>query len=252
MLRPTVKIAALSDFHIGARAHTDGFRHDLAEFGRTLDRLEAQHDRIVLLGDIFQTDHSAMPTRRGARRMLRQARDRVAPLRERFDRAPYVYVWGNHDEIAESELGAAAWLRYDGRVPVVLTHGHQFDPVAVRAPWAANLGTWGTGRLRALGLRPLAWWLEQRDVSIKDARFRGDEGPYAHGARRLLAEHDASIAVMGHTHVPGITALGTGAMVNTGTCSGGRTMWASIDTEQGTIEVHDGAEVTRHRVVPTY
>lgn len=240
-----MRIAALSDFHIGARRHTDGFLHDLERFGRFLDRLEAEHEQIVLLGDIYQADHALVPTPAAARRMLARARTRVAALTDRFDRPPYVHVHGNHDLVAGPALGAPERLRVPGRFPVLFIHGHQFDPVAVRAQWAADLGTWSTGRLRAAGLRPLAWWLELRDVAIKDRRFRGPQGPYARGAMALVHEHAAPIVVMGHTHCPGITPLDHGVMVNTGTCSGGRTMWVGIDTERGTIEVHEGEQVRR-------
>lgn len=240
-----MRIAALSDFHIGSRHHTDGFRHDLARFARFLDRLEADHDAVVLLGDIYQTDHALVPTSAAARRMLERARERVGLLAERFARAPYVHVHGNHDAIAAT-LGAPEHVRLGERFSTLFIHGHQFDPIAVRAQWAADLGTWSTGRLRALGLRPLAWWLEQRDVSIKDRRFRGPQGPYARGAQRLVHEHGAPIVVMGHTHCPGITPLAHGVMVNTGTCSGGRTMWVSIDSERGSIEVHGSGEVQRY------
>jgi predicted phosphodiesterase len=240
-----VRIAAISDLHIGARRHTDGFLHELDRFGRFLDRLEAEHDAIVLLGDVYQTDHALVPTAAAARRMLARARARVAALSERFERAPFVHVHGNHDAIAGPVLAAPERLRLAGRFSVLFIHGHQFDPVAVRARWAADLGTWSTGRLRAVGLRPLAWWLEQRDVSIKDRRFRGPTGPYARGAEGLVHEHAAPIVVMGHTHCPGITELRHGVMVNTGTCSGGRTMWVGIDSERGTIEVHEGDRVRR-------
>ena len=172
-----VRIAALSDLHIGARDYTDGFGHDLEEFSRFLDELEDNHDRIVLLGDIYQTDHSAVPSRAAARRMLEQVRRRVPSLAERFDRPPYVHVFGNHDEIAGEALGAPEYLRVPGRFDVLFIHGHQFDPVAVRASWAADFGTWGTGRLRAWGLRPVAWWFEQRDVQIKDRKFPTPRGP---------------------------------------------------------------------------
>lgn len=244
-----VRIAAISDLHIGARRHTDGFRHDLAAFGRFLDRLEAEHDAVVLLGDVYQTDHALVPTAAAARRMLERARARVPALADRFDRPPYVHVHGNHDAIAGPALDAPERLHLPGRFPVLFTHGHQFDPVAVRARWAADLGTWSTGRLRALGLRPLAWWLELRDVSIKDRRFRGPHGPYARGAEALAREHAVPIVVMGHTHCPGITPLRErGVMVNTGTCSGGRTMWVSIDTDRGAIEVHEPGRAHRFDV----
>ena len=53
---------------------------------------------------------------------------------------------------------------------------------------------------------------------------------------------------MGHTHCPSITPLTAGVMVNTGTCSRGRTMWASVDTERGSIEVHEGERIESYRL----
>lgn len=243
-----MRIAALSDFHIGARRHTDGFMHDVDRFGRWLDRLEATHDRVVLLGDIYQTDHTLWPTEAAARRMLDRARRRVPRLSARFERPPYVHVHGNHDAVAGPARGCPERVCCPGRFPALFIHGHQFDPVAVRTPWLADLGTWAMGRVRAAGLRPVAWWFEARDVAIKDRRFRGPKGPYARGADRLVREHDVPIVVMGHTHCPSITPLRAGVLVNTGTCSRGQTMWVSLDTEQGSIALHHHGRCERYRV----
>jgi predicted phosphodiesterase len=225
-----VRVAALSDFHIGVQWHRDGFRHRLQRFSRWLDHLEASHDRIVLLGDIYQTDHGAI-FRRGARRHLIRARERVRELARRFEAPPYLYVFGNHDEIAREVLGATEHvsLRADG-IGMFFIHGHQFDPVARRAKLAADLGTWATGRLRAMGLRPVAQWLEGRDISIKDRRFRGEHGPYVRAGRDLARTHDAQIVVMGHTHVASSTPVPEGIVLNTGSCSRGRNQGVSIDT----------------------
>lgn len=241
-----MRIAALSDFHIGAHRHADGFRHDVDSFARTLDRLEAEHDRVVLLGDIFQTDHTAWPHPLGSARSLDLARRRVPSLAERFDRATYQYVHGNHDAVAGPARGAPERWLAPGRFGALFIHGHQFDPIAVEATWAAHLGTWTTGRLRALGLRPLARWFEGHDVAIKHERFKGPEGPYARGAAALMEEHGVPIVVMGHTHVHCITPVGRGVMVNTGTCSDRRTTWVSVDTERGVVEVHGPDGVRRH------
>ena len=56
-----MRIAALSDFHIGARAYTDEFHHAEADFLAYLAALEADHDHIVLVGDIYQTEHALLP-----------------------------------------------------------------------------------------------------------------------------------------------------------------------------------------------
>jgi predicted phosphodiesterase len=242
-----MRVAALSDLHIGVTDRRDGFRHDAARFGAFLDELEAAHDRIVLLGDIFQTDHGAVPTRASARRHLRRARARVPQLARRWSGPKYLYVFGNHDAIARAELRAPehACLEDHG-VRILFIHGHQFDPVAVRAPLAADVGTWFTGRLRAIGLRPAAAWLEARDIAIKDRRFRGPQGPYARGAARLARDHEARVVVMGHTHCARIDALAESLVVNTGSCSGGRSSWVSLDTATRRLRIHGGGTVLQH------
>jgi predicted phosphodiesterase len=239
-----MRVAALSDLHIGVTNRRDGFRHDLRRFGAFLDELEAAHDRIVLLGDIFQTDHGAFPTRASARRHLRRARSRVAHLAERWTGAKYLYVFGNHDTIAGAELDAAEHVCLeDHGVRILFIHGHQFDPVARRAPLAADLGTWFTGRLRAVGLRPAAAWLEARDIAIKDQRFRGPQGPYALGASTLARDHDARVVVMGHTHCARIDPIDAGLAVNTGSCSRGRLSWISVDTGARRLRVNTDGTV---------
>ncbi|MBC8067779.1 MAG: metallophosphoesterase family protein, partial [Deltaproteobacteria bacterium] len=144
-----MRIAAISDLHIGVRAGLDGFGHAIDAFDAWLARLEQEHDRIVLLGDVFQTDHVLVPGRRARARELHAARRRAEVLVRRFSGPRYHYVHGNHDEVARTELDVVSSLRIaaDG-VELLFTHGHQFDPVARTAPWLAGLGGWGTGALR--------------------------------------------------------------------------------------------------------
>ncbi len=240
-----MRIAAFSDLHIGVSDRRDGFLHDPRRFGAFLDRLEAEHDRIVLLGDIFQTDHGAVPTRASARRHLRRAQDRVRELADRFAGPKYLYVFGNHDEVARTELAARHHVCLDDHgVRILFIHGHQFDPVALRAPLAADLGTWLTGRLRALGLRPAAAWLESRDIVIKDRRFAGPDGPYARAASLLARDHGARVVIMGHTHCARIDPIAEGLSANTGSCSRGKLSWISVDTATRRLRVHTDESVS--------
>jgi predicted phosphodiesterase len=237
-----MRIAALSDFHIGARAYTDEFHHGEAAFLAWLDQLEADHDRIVLVGDIWQTEHALLPGARAAARQLARARRRLPALSERLRGPKYLYVHGNHDAVAGAELAAPTQLRLsaDG-FSIVFIHGHQFDPVFTRAYAAARAATWFTGRLRRAGLRPLAQWFEGRDVAIKHRRFGHADGPYARAARALLREHAADLVVMGHTHVAHLHALPEGRVVNTGSCARGRRVHVSIDTAARSVEIHGAA-----------
>ena len=234
-----MRIAALSDLHIGARAWMDEFRHPEARFLAFLDRLERAHDVIVLVGDVFQTDHDPLPGQRAAVRQLMRARRRLPALAERLACPPYRYVHGNHDIVARDHLGAAETLAVDADgFRAFFIHGHQYDPVFRRAEPLARAATWFTGRLRAAGLRPLAQWFESNDIQIKHRRFHHPEGPYLRAGRRLLREHGADVVVMGHTHVPVRVAAPEGLIVNTGSCSIGQEMYVSIDTRARTVELH--------------
>ena len=234
-----MRIAALSDFHIGARAYTDEFRHLEADFLNYLDILEAQHDHIVLVGDIYQTEHALLPGHAAAARQLARARARMPALAARLRGPKYFYLHGNHDAVAARQLGLPdrLQLRADG-FTVLFIHGHQFDPIFRRARAAAQAATWFTGRLRRGGLGALAGWFEGHDVALKHRRFGHIDGPYARAARGLLREHAADLIVMGHTHVPHLHVLPEGRVVNTGTCSRGRRVHVTIDTAARSVQIH--------------
>ncbi len=231
-----MRIAAISDLHIGAYRRTDAFRHEEGDFLAFLDHLEATHDRIVLLGDIYQTDHALIPSRRGRETHLFRARSRTSRLTERFSTSRYHYVHGNHDDVARETLGAKEVLvvRHKGRKAVFL-HGHQFDPIWQRTEALARTATWFSGSLRMLGLSAVATHLEWHDVMLKHRRFGGPAGPYAEGARSLLERHEAHFIVLGHTHVPFHYTLPEGEVLNTGTCSNKMRMYVSIDLEVGRV-----------------
>lgn len=234
-----MKIAALSDFHIGIaeRMCALGHRHD--DFQRFLDRLEASHDHVVLLGDIYQCDHGLQTGPAAATRQLAQAQARTPWLTARLAQPNITLVHGNHDAITASALDAPTTLRLgDADFSVLLTHGDAHDPVIGTAPRVSATATWASGRLRSAGLRPLAQWLENRDVSIKAGRFQTAAGPYAQGAAELIAATGADVVVFGHTHVPWRQTVPGGVLLNTGTCSRGQRMYVSIDTSARTAEVH--------------
>lgn len=231
-----MRIAALSDFHIGATDETDCFRHDTRDFCRFLDDLESEHDRIVLLGDIFQSDYGAAIGKRTERRELARAQGRRSTLWSRFQNGRYVYVHGNHDAVAATYNGAlTGWRVSSDGFAVYFVHGHQFDPLLRTIYPLARASTWFSGRIRRLGLREVADWLEEKDVSIKHERFQGDRGPYAEGARHLLRSQRVDAVIMGHTHVPTCIDLGEGIYANTGTCSHGQVMYVSIDTKERSV-----------------
>ena len=247
-----MRIAAISDLHIGTRDRTCGFRHDPTSFAALLDRLEADHDEVILLGDVWQLDHEALPGASSAHRALTAARARSRWLDERLYAGGYTLIHGNHDVWTRDVLGAASSVeRTHGRHTAIFVHGDAHDPVLTGAPRVSHTATWVTGRLRWAGLRGPAERLEEQDVQIKARRFQGVSGPYAHGARRLAREHDAGLVVMGHTHVPTLLDVGGAVLANTGTCSRARFMGVSVDLGCGTVSLlGPGARETRTITLP--
>lgn len=232
-----MKIAAISDLHIGAHARSDSFGHASDGFLRLLDGLERTHDKIVLLGDIYQTDHGWMPGLGSARRLLDTARQRVSALTRRWSEAQYLWVHGNHDPVTASVLEAKTKLILgEPGARVLFTHGDAYDPVIRSIPRLSRLGTWFAGRTRAMGLIRFSEYMEDKDVTIKAHEHLAVAGPYAVAAEGLMSEHDVQVVVMGHTHVPQRQELARGVLANTGTCSRGRFMGVSVDTATGEVQ----------------
>lgn len=234
-----MKVAAISDLHIGPRHRGDEFCHDEDWFAEFIEQLAAEHDRLILLGDIYQTEHGLWPTRRGYHRQLMQARRRLPRVTAALGGPKCIHIAGNHDAITRDSLGALADLRMEADgMGILFVHGHQFDPL-LRGPsyLLARTGTWMAGRLRHLGLQNVSQWFEDRDVALKQGKLGGPHGPYARAARQLMRTRDVSVVVMGHTHCPVHYEFAEGALINTGTCWQGQTMYISIDTTQRRIDV---------------
>jgi UDP-2,3-diacylglucosamine pyrophosphatase LpxH len=246
-----MRVAALSDFHIGVSSRADSFGHREECFLRLLDELEATHDRIVVLGDVFQTDHGWVWGRSSQRRQLHRASKRVARLAARLQEPGYLYVFGNHDRVAETELGAREWVRLEADgLAMLFIHGHQLDPLLTTIRPLSNLSTYLMGRLRFFGLKRGADWFERWDVDLKNRRYGEPDGPYARGAARLAALHSVDVVCMAHTHCACLISLVDGArfraegapgdmgrvepgerlMANTGACRLGAWSHVSIDT----------------------
>lgn len=231
-----MKIAAISDLHIGATERSDSFGHKEEDFLRFLDGLEATSDRIVLLGDIYQTDHGWLPGESMAKKLLSLAQERLAAFTARTARTPYLWVHGNHDAVTASVLGAhTSVVLGDGDFKVKFTHGDAFDPVLQGLKGLSEVGTWLAGRIRAAGLQGVAEYLEDQDVNTKARLHQTPDGPYVRGARGLMASEGVSAVVMGHTHVPMRAEVHGGVVANTGTCSRGRFMGVRVDTDTGEV-----------------
>jgi predicted phosphodiesterase len=226
-----MRIAVISDLHLGAGGHIDQFQHDETRFLKFLDFLEDNFERIILLGDVYET---LMPLQFGdTRSALAQCRDAHREIVARFDRPKYTYIHGNHDWVAAEHLRAPEELRLaaDGQ-RIIFRHGHQYDGLIKQARFVSEFGVWLGGWVLRIGLWPI-----YRIIT------RLDEGSAAHvltSLEKLAIEScpAADIVVTGHTHVPKRAEIDSKLYLNSGTCSNGRFSFLSIDTKTGTYETH--------------
>ncbi len=233
-----MRVAVISDLHLGPRPGRDAFGHDARAFDRWLSTLLDTHDHLVLNGDIFQTDHELGVGADVAAGALQAALRRAPRLAARLRDPRVHYLHGNHDHAAQALLDAETELKLThGSAAVYITHGDRFDPVLARAPRISQAATWVTGRVRSARLGPLASWLEERDVDIKARRFQRPNGPYAAAAGLLAREQRADVVVFGHTHVPCSHELPHCWWANPGSCSLGRRALVSVDLAAGTVVV---------------
>ncbi len=95
-----MKKAIVSDLHIGSGDETDRFGHDDYEFLVFLNHLEANFEKIILLGDIFET----LTGRKYGKRMdeLRRCFQAHPEVSKRLvgHRRKYIYIHGNHDLVS--------------------------------------------------------------------------------------------------------------------------------------------------------
>jgi predicted phosphodiesterase len=231
-----MKLAVISDLHLGSGDLADGFGHEDGEFLRFLTFLERNFERVILLGDIWET----LQSRRlgSAREELALARAMHPEIAKRFERPQYRYVHGNHDIVA-GVMGVPDELAFqaDG-VRLLFTHGHQNDPLIARRQWLTDLGVWLGGWIRRVGLgafyRLCAKIDEMRGGLSEDgARCAFQQWAVGEATRRQF-----DIVVTGHTHLAARTEHGSRLFLNSGSCSGGKLSFLSLDTRRGDYAVN--------------
>jgi predicted phosphodiesterase len=229
-------VAVISDLHLGRGGTTDEFQHDDHEFLRFLSFLEANFERIVLLGDIWETLTAPAPRAQAAE--LRAAQDYHSEIFQRFGRPAYRYVHGNHDLVAGTTMGAPEEyaLEADG-VRMLFSHGHQGDGLCTQARSLSELGVWLGAWLRRFGLdsvyRLMAGWEKGRSGAPEDCAVR-------RWALSHATTYSADIVVTGHTHMAAKAESGSRLFLNSGTCCNGNISFLALDSKLGHYEVHHG------------
>jgi predicted phosphodiesterase len=229
-------IAVISDLHLGRGGSTDSFEHDDHDFLRFLSFLESNFERIVLLGDIWETLTAPAPRAQAAE--LQAAQAHHAEIFQRFGRPAYRYVHGNHDLVAGTAMGAPEeyTLVADG-VRMLFSHGHQGDRLCSGARSLSELGVWVGAWLRRFGFdsvyRLLAGWEGTRSSLPEECAVR-------RWALSHATTYSADIVVTGHTHVAAKAESGSRLFLNSGACSNGNISFLALDSKLGHYEVQNG------------
>jgi predicted phosphodiesterase len=227
-----MKIAVISDLHLGRRDGADLFGHDESAFARFLEFLETNFERIVLLGDIYETLTSRLPQRQALE--LRAARQAYRALVRRFTGPQYTYVHGNHDLIAGRVLGAPeeVVLEADG-VRVLFTHGHRHDWVIRHARWLSESAVWAGGWLRRVGLSRMFHALDAIEERLRGAAIDPTACTFQRWALAQAERVSAEVVITGHTHHAMRVEHGARLFLNSGSCAQGQFSFLSVDTVSG-------------------
>jgi len=227
-----MRIATFGDLHLGHTPLLDKFGRREDDLLRFDDHLSRTHDRIILMGDVYQTDYGIYPGSRSD--VLEAIMKRYPRIVSRWGFSHYGGVFGNHDRITQKLLGTLRQIRIktDGW-RIWLIHGHQFDPFIGRKARLPYLVTWIVGGMRRIGLGRLADFLEGPLYDFGQRIFQRLDM----AAWKALNSGKNNIIVMGHSHQMTCRPLGKGIYVNSGTCSPDAMRYVSMDTRKRLVEV---------------
>jgi UDP-2,3-diacylglucosamine pyrophosphatase LpxH len=229
-------VAVISDLHLGTRDKVDAFQHEDNEFLRFLKYLESNFERIVLLGDIWETLTAPKPGMQELELLRAQAAH--PEIHRRLLGNRYRYVHGNHDLVAGQIMRAPDEYRLDADgVRLVFNHGHQGDGLCMGARRVSEFGVWAGGWIRRFGMQAVYSTLASLEFDRNKPAERCSVRRWAlsHGARR-----EADIVVTGHTHKATKAHAGARLFLNSGSCAEGNISFLSLDTRGDRYEVVHG------------
>ena len=231
-----MQVAVISDLHLGPGGAADGFGHDDTEFLGFLSFLEENFERVVLLGDIWETLTGKLPGDPGGE--LRAAQNAHHELAARFRGPRYLQVLGNHDMIAGKLDGVPEeiTLEADG-VRILFTHGHQSDPLVAERQSTSELGVWLGGWIRRAGLASVYRAASTLDTLRSGVSEDSSRCVFQKAWMGRAADRDVDVMVTGHTHLATRAEHGDRLYLNSGSCSEGQTSFLAIDTKLASYTV---------------
>lgn len=222
-----MKIAVISDIHLGGGGPQDSFGHDDYDFLRFLQFLEANFEKVILLGDIWETLTAPPSAQLYELQIAQGAHPEIA---KRFREPPYSYISGNHDLVSEVALGALPdySLKVDG-LRLFFAHGHQGDfwcfKTKKTSEYGVRVGAW----LARNGLKTV----RKAFTVLEQCRDAGNRG-----LKSWAASQKADIVVTGHTHIAEKAENGDQLFLNSGHCDQGNLSFLALDTKSLSFGVH--------------
>lgn len=231
-----MKIAVISDLHLGPGDRSDLFGHEEARFIKFLSFLESNFERIILLGDIWETLTGPLPTQ--PREALRRCREAHPDMARRFEQPQYTYVHGNHDIVAgyTERVPEELAITVDG-TRLFFTHGHHHDLLLRRARWLSEVAVWLGGWILRLRMSWMYRLFDQFDRVRSGAAVDAAKCSFQRWAVSVARERRADIVVTGHTHIPLRVEHGDTLYLNSGSCSHGDFSYLAMDTRAGSYGV---------------
>lgn len=239
-----MRLAVISDLHIGS----EQFAANRPHFADFLAFLEATHDEIIVLGDLYECYFPTMPW--GASAAYTRFAKAHPEISERLKGPKYCILSGNHDIVARRKFGIPSHAKRsaDG-MRIYLAHGHEVEAIYRSAFKARAVETymWFAYRLKVWGLPQLYDYGYRVDY---ENNMRDGGQAYVAEARRIISEQKYDVVIFGHTHLERhIEFPGGGTYINSGDCLT-RKMYVSIDTVAKNCEVRyfQGARLEVERV----
>jgi len=234
-----MQIAVISDLHLGAGGPLDGFGHDDSEFLEFLTYLEDNFERIVLLGDIWETLTGKLPGDPGSE--LRAAQTVHRELAARFRGPRYLQVLGNHDMIGAKLDGIPEEIKLEANgVRLLFTHGHQGDPLVAARQSASEFGVWLGGWVRRAGLNSVYQAASSLDNLRSGVSEDSTRCAFQKAWMGRAAHREVDVMVTGHTHLATRAEHGERLYLNSGSCSDGQTNYLALDTRLASYTVESG------------
>ncbi len=225
-----MKIAIISDIHIGSGDQADRFGHDDYEFLRFLKFMEANFERIILLGDIFET----LTGKEYGKRMneLKRCSQAHPEVSKRLvgNRRKYIYLHGNHDLVsAEAFRSSGEHFVSVGGNTILFTHGHVFDRISCNARRLAEWFVWIGGHIMRSGRRDTFNFLKHLDSCVLGSSGDFNKCDFQSRAMSAARRMGVDIIVTGHSHEGGQLAYDDGLYLNSGACLEGNFQYLSMD-----------------------